>query len=153
MKRGRKNIYDTHIKPRFDDIKKWLEEGATEQQIYENLGVSKTAFYKYKAENAEFSELLKKGRRNLVVQLRGALVKKALGGYTYTTKKTVMKTDGNGKNVTIETNEHYAEPDVAALNLCLKNYDSENWANDPQMMKLKREELELKKEQAEKNDW
>lgn len=146
-------MYDSHIKPHFDDIKKWLEEGATEQQIYENLGVSKTTFYKYKEEKSEFAELLKKGRRNLVVQLRGALVKKALGGYTYTTKKTVMKTDGNGKNVTIETNEHYAEPDVAALNLCLKNYDPDNWANDPQMMKLKREELELKKEKAKEDDW
>ena len=153
MKRGRKNMYDSHIKPRFDEIKKWLEEGATEQQIYENLGVSKTTFYKYKEEKSEFAELLKKGRINLVVQLRGALVKKALGGYTYTTKKTVMNTDGNGKNVTIETNEHYAEPDVAALNLCLKNYDPDNWANDPQMMKLKREELELKKEQSEKDNW
>ena len=30
-------MYDSHIKPRFDEIKKWLEEGATEQQIYENL--------------------------------------------------------------------------------------------------------------------
>ena len=146
-------MYDSHIKPHFDDIKRWLEEGATEQQIYENLGVSKTTFYKYKDEKSEFSELLKKGRRNLVVQLRGALVKKALGGYTYTTKKTIMKTDGNGKNVTIETNEHYAEPDVAALNLCLKNYDPDNWANDPQMIKLKREELELKKEQAKEDDW
>ncbi len=153
MKRGRKSVYDTHIEPRLEEIKKWVEEGATEQQIYENLGISKTAFYKYKSENAEFSELLKKGRRNLVGQLRGALVKKALGGYTYETKKTVTKTDGNQKSITIETSEHYAEPDVAALNLCLKNYDPDNWANDPQMMKLKREELELKKEQAEKDDW
>jgi hypothetical protein len=34
----------------------------------------------------------------------------------------------------------------------LKNYDSEAWANDPQMLKLKREELALKKELAD-NNW
>lgn len=150
---GRKSIYETKIKPHLGEIKKWLKTGATEKQIYETLGVSKTAFYKYKKENAEFAELLKNGRTELVTELRGALVKKALGGYTYSTKKTTMKTDGNQKSVTIETSEHYAEPDVAALNLCLKNYDSENWANDPQMLELKKQELKLKEEQAKKDDW
>ena len=34
-KRGRKSVYDTKIKPRFDDILKWLRNGATEKQVYE----------------------------------------------------------------------------------------------------------------------
>ena len=59
-KRGRKSVYDTVIKPRFDDILKWLRNGATEKQVYENLGIGKDAFYKYKNEKSEFNELLKK---------------------------------------------------------------------------------------------
>ena len=46
-----------------------------------------------------------------------------------------------------------AHPDVAALNLCLKNYDKDNWANDPQMLKLKEKELELRKEACDKDNW
>ena len=78
-KRGRKSVYDTKIKPRFDDILKWLRNGATEKQIYKNLDIDKVTFYKYKKEKIEFFNLLKKGQESLVEQLRGALIKKALG--------------------------------------------------------------------------
>lgn len=152
-KRGRKSAYETHIKPRFSDILKWLENGATEKQIAYNLGVSYSTFNKYKAEKTEFAEILKNGRKNLVLQLRGALVKKALG-FEYKEVKKYSKKDENG-NVThyVEETTKPALPDVAALNLCLKNYDPDEWANDPQQLRLKEKELELRREIAEKNDW
>ncbi len=152
-KRGRKSVYETHIEPRFSDISKWLESGATEKQIYENLGVSRNAFYKYKKDKKEFYELLKNGRKNLVVQLRGALVKKALG-FKYVERKTVTGKDANGETVErTEIYERAALPDVAALNLCLKNYDADEWANDPQMLRIKEKELELKREIADRDNW
>ena len=152
-KRGRKSVYETHIEPRFSDISKWLESGATEKQIYENLGVSRNAFYKYKKDKKEFYELLKNGRKNLVVQLRGALVKKALG-FKYVERKTVTGKDADGKTVKrTEIYERTALPDVAALNLCLKNYDADEWANDPQMLRIKEKELELKREIADRDNW
>lgn len=152
-KRGRKSAYETRIKPRFSEVLKWLENGATEKQIYENLGVSRDVFYKYKREYKEFQDLIKNGRKSLVLQLRGALVKKALG-FSYVETKTVKTKDENGENIErIETTVKTAMPDVAALNLCLKNYDPDNWANDPQALKLKREELELRREIADRDDW
>lgn len=152
-KRGRKSAYETRIKPRFSEILEWLQTGATEKQICENLGISKDAFYKYKREKTEFNELVKKGRESLVTQLRGALVKKALG-FDYTETKTV-KTRGVGGEVIerIETTVKHSLPDVAALNLCLKNYDPDEWANDPQANAIKREELELKKKIYEDGKW
>ena len=152
-KRGRKCVYETHIKPRFSDISEWLKSGATERQIYENLGVSKDAFYKYKREKSEFSELIKNGRKSLVLQLRGALVKKAFG-FNYCEKKTVTTKNENGETVErVETFERVALPDVAALNLCLKNYDPDEWANDPQALRIKEKELELKREIADRDAW
>lgn len=152
-KRGRKSVYETHIEPRFSEISKWLENGATEKQIYENLGVSRNAFYKYKKDKKEFYELLKNGRKNLVIELRGALVKKALG-FKYIERKTVTGKDANGEPVErTEIYERAALPDVAALNLCLKNYDADEWANDPQMLRLKEKELELKREIADRDNW
>ena len=152
-KRGRKSVYDTHIKPRFSEISAWLQNGATEKQVYQNLGISKDAFYKYKREKEEFAELIKKGRETLVIQLRGALVKKALG-FEYTERKKYSKHDTDGKVYQyVEETTKTALPDVAALNLCLKNYDPDEWANDPQMLRMKEKELELKRELAERDAW
>ena len=151
-KAGRKNAYDTIIKPRFDDITEWLRNGATEKQIYENLGIDKATFYRYKDSKSEFRDLLKNGRSSLIIQLRGALVKKALG-YTYTEIKHYNKIE-DGKPVQyVEETTKTAHPDVAALNLCLKNYDADDWANDPQLLKLKEKELDLRREIADKDKW
>ena len=152
-KRGRKSAYEITIKPRFSDISEWLKNGATEKQIADNLGVAYSTFNKYKAEKTEFAEFLKNGRKSLVIQLRGALVKKALG-FSYVETKTVKTKDENGENIErIETTVKTALPDVAALNLCLKNYDPDEWANDPQALKLKEKELELKREIADRDAW
>lgn len=152
-KRGRKNKYETHVKPNLDCIKKRIGEGATEEMVCNELGIGVSTFNVYKKEFQELQEVLKKGRQDIVSELRGSLIKRALG-FDYEEKKSYTKTDENG-NVTsyVEVTVKHAVPDVGALNLALKNYDAENWANDPQNLKLKREELELKKKQAENNEW
>lgn len=152
-KRGRKSSYETTIKPRFDDILRWLRNGATEQIICHNLGITQKTFYKYKAEKSEFSELLKKGRESIVEELRGILMKKARG-FEYKEYKRVTKVeDGETTIQSIEEYTKQALPDVAAANLLLKNYDKENWSNDPRSDDLKQAEFELKKKAFEKDNW
>ena len=65
-----------------------------------------------------------------------------------------MKKDEDG-NVSeyMEITERVALPDVAAINLALKNYDKDEWSNDPALLDLKKQELELKKQLAEANNW
>lgn len=167
-KRGRKNKYETHIVPFFSHILEWLSNGATERQIAEKLGIAYSTFNDYKVKYPELTEILEKGRRNLVADLRGALVKKAMG-FHYTEKKVVrehvdMPEDvrdfllENGftreqieraELVKTEIADKYATPDVAALNLALKNYDKDDWSNDWQNYELRKRELELK----EKKEW
>ena len=151
-KRGRKSVYDTKIKPRFDDILKWLRNGATEQQIYKNLGITKQTFYTYKKEKMEFFDLLKKGQESLVEQLRGALIKKALG-FEYKESKRITKYEDGNEIIQTEEYTKQSLPDVAAANLLLKNYDKENWSNDPRSDDIKREELEIKKKLFDKENW
>ena len=111
--------------------------------------------------NQELASAIDDGRKSLVIELRGALIQKALGIKTTVKKGMKCKSvyyDDSGKRcereeVEIYEEEIYIPPDVAALNLALKNYDKENWANDPQLLELKREELRYKKEQDEKNNW
>lgn len=147
-KRGRKNKYYTHVEP---NLMKILEmcKTMTEQQIAEQLGVGYSTFMEYKKQFPELTETLKKGRQNLVAELRSALIKKAKG-YDYTETEV---THENGV-ITKRVEKHKSfGPDVAAINLLLKNYDKDNWANDPQTLELRKKELELRERQVEANEW
>lgn len=152
-KRGRKSKYEDYVQPRLEEVKKWIENGATEEQICKNLGVAVSTFNEYKNKYPELMEVLKNGRISIVEKLRGALVKSALG-FEYTESKTYKKRDENGNEIAYtEISKKYSTPNVAAINLALKNYDKDGWANDPQMMELRKMELEFKKEMAEKENW
>lgn len=154
-KTGRKSIYEEKIKSRFPDIEKWLKGGATEKQVAAALGIAESTWFRYKAENKELNEFVKKiDRTEIVLDLRSSLLKRA-HGFTYEEKKQYIKEDQVTGHKTKYTEIHtkQALPDVAAINLALKNYDKENWANDPQMLDLKKQELELRKLAAEAENW
>ena len=152
---GRKDYYKERIEPRLAEIKEWYSIGVSEEQVYKNLGVGRTTYYKYKKSKPELQEAIRSGVIPIVVKVRSALVKSALG-FTYTEKKTYIKQEpdgtGNIKPVSYEEiTERYAQPNVASCNLLLKNLDKDNWANDPQAMRMRELELKQKTEGAENN--
>lgn len=152
-KRGRKSKLDI-VKENLEHIKKWASLGATEAQIAKSLGISRSAFCEYKKDFKELEDVIKNARMDLVIDLKGTLVERAKG-FEYEEKKQYIKKDevtGNKTQYT-EITTKKALPDVAALNLCLKNWDKE-WQNDPALYELKRQELELRKKMAkEKDEW
>lgn len=170
-KRGRKSKYETYVKPYLKDIEEWCNT-MTEAQIAKRLGIGLSTFQYYKTEFPELSRAVKNGRTDLVSDLRSALIKKAKG-YKYTESKVVTeevkwpdemytalidagftpKQIASSKLVRTEVTSKESSPDVAAINLALKNYDKENWANDPQMLEIRKKELELREKQIEANSW
>lgn len=151
-RRGRKNYWNV-IKSNLDKIEKLSANGATEKQIAtEFLKISYSTFNKYKADKKELQDALKRGKKLIVPELRGAMIKRGLG-FKYEEKKHYIKEE-DGKKVTYtEITEKYALPDVAAMNLALKNYD-EDWYNDKKAYDLKKQENELRKKMLEsKEDW
>lgn len=151
--RGRKGKYETYVKPYFEKIEKWLNGGASEAQVAEALGISYASFNNYKRDYKELRELCEKPRVGVVLDLRSALMKRALGMQVKKVK-TYSKKDEDGNEVKYtEMTVDELPPDVAAINLALKNYDKQNWANDPQALELKKQELEIKKMLAEAKDW
>ena len=152
-KRGRKTVYETHIAPRLKDIAKWREVGATVENICAVLGVSKTTFHKYLNEQTEFMNAYKKGTAELVMDLRGELVRIAKK-HTLETKKQYIKQDMETGHKTqyTEITTKEVDGDIAAINLLLKNLD-ENWSNDPQNLALRKQELELRKQIAAANNF
>lgn len=151
---GRHDLYVERVKPRFEEIEKWIQEGATEKQVASALGIGYTAFNNYKVRYKEFSDFLKNiDRGKIIVDLKSALLKKALG-FTYEEEKKYVKTDpktGLAFNY-VEIQKCYCPPDVAAINLMLKNLDKD-WSNDPKNDEFKRMELELRKQSLEKDNF
>ena len=147
---GRPNKYLSDVKPRFDEILEWLQVGATEKEICENLGVNPKVFCRYKKQYCELNDLIKKGRRKPVQAIKSALYKRAIG-MKFTECKVIEDSDGNWKK---ETVEKYAVPDPTSALILLKHWDKEQeWTSDPASLKLRKKELELKEKQAESEDW
>lgn len=171
--RGRKSKYETHVKPRFDEIKKWLERGATNKEIMKALGVGKTAFNRYLNTYKELEDLIKNNRINAVEEIKCALFKKAVGFEYEETKiiKVEIELDDDlksaltelGVNIDVltkpkqiktEITKKRALPDPASCLILLKHWaKDEGWTNDPLTLELKKKEFELKKEIAEKEHW
>lgn len=170
-KRGKPGKYEDYVKPYLPLISEWCRT-MTEQQIAEKLGIGYSTFNQYKVDYPEVKEAIKKGKQNLVAELKSSLIKKAKG-YEYTeTKETTERVKwpdelytmmldagftpqqiGQARLVKTEVSHKKAAPDVAAINLALKNYDKEDWANDPQMLEIRKKELELREKQIENSEW
>lgn len=145
---ARPEKYLTNVEPYLEEIKQMCLT-MSEAQIAETLGVSISAFKRYKHQYEPLKAALKKGRQTLVMELRSALIQRAKGFEVLETKKIYEY----GALAKIEKVTKYYPPDVAALNLALKNYDPDNWANDPQMIRIREKELELQERKLEQGEW
>lgn len=148
---GRKDKYETHVKPRLDEIKGWYGI-LKESQIAKKLGVSVASFENYKTQHPELVECLKQGKEILIEDLKNTLKQKAKGFHYTETKKTIRVINGE-KTQVVEEYERYSPPDTGAIHLLLKNLD-DTWTNDDkQTLELKRQKLELEKLKAENENW
>lgn len=158
---ARPSKYEANVKSRFDEIREWLELGATEKEIYTNLKISKDSWIDYKKKYTELTELIKKSRKNPVNEIKAAMLKRAKG-FQYEEKKVITQRieyeDGEivvpAKLIRTEVTTKTALPDVAAGLILLQHWaKDEGWTRDPQSLELKKRELELKEKQAEDNNW
>lgn len=171
-----KSKYETDVKSKFGEIKKWLEIGATEQEIAKNLGIAKSTFCNYKKKYTELSDFIRENRKKPVIEIKSAMLKRALGFEYIETKTVKQKIDlpeelaiileqyGVDTSklkkpyvVRIEETKKQALPSETAGLILLKHWDKDEngkakWTGDPASLEIKQEELKLKKEQME-NDW
>ena len=130
------------------------EQGATEKQIAKQLGIAYSTFCDYKNKYPELSETTKgKDMRELVEELRSALVKKALG-FEYKEKKEYIKEDpATGKPTKyLEVVTKAALPDTTAIFGALNIYDSE-YVKDRANYELRKKDFELRKALAKANNF
>lgn len=77
---ARPNKYETHVAPRLEEIKDWVRNGATDEEVIKRLGISKRSFYEYKREFSQFSHSLKESKEIVDSQVENALLQNALKG-------------------------------------------------------------------------
>ena len=58
----------------------WARDGLTEEQIANNMGIDRTTLYRWKKDNCNINNTLKKGREVVDFEVENALLKNALEG-------------------------------------------------------------------------
>lgn len=146
------NKYTELIEPNLDLVRQLAKDGATDIEIYTSFGVSETSWLRYKKAYPELKVALCEGRKTVVAEIKRAMLKKALG-YTHLETKRVMKETDDYVTITTEEHEKYYPPSEGAAAMILRNYDPEWIDRDQTSIKLRQEELKLKREIAEANNF
>lgn len=149
-KRGRKSKYDEYVKPYIAKIVEWTKSGATEKEICTALGISVSTFNEYKKQYSELSDALRAGRQSVVLEIKAALLKRALG-FEYEEKKGMQRKGDNP--IVTEVYRRYIPPDTTAAAMLLRNYDPDWRDRDSLISDIKKQEIELKKAIAEANNF
>ena len=100
-------------------IEGWARDGLTDEQIAENMGVSRSTLNSWKEKYSDISDTLKRGKEIVDRQVENALLKRALG-YRY--DEVTMENGVETKRVTKEV-----MPDTTAQIFWLKNRKPEEW--------------------------
>lgn len=117
-----------------DDIISCIREGDSNILACKKVGISKSTFYEWLESYPDFSDSLKKARkefRETIVQTLEQSLWKRAAGYEVEEVKNEYRTLKDGGKVLVKsskTTKHFP-PDTGALIFALTNLDPENWKN------------------------
>ena len=101
----------------------WAREGLTDEQIANNIGISRSTLFEWRKNNQDISNALKKGKEVVDYEVENALLKRALG---YTIKLKEQKIDKDGCVHDLEKDVHIPA-DTTAQIFWLKNRRKMQW--------------------------
>ena len=134
MKKGKfgptvEENYASKVQPRLGEIRKWRRSGYGVKQVASMLGIGYSTMRDYALRFPELEEALKRGQKELIIELEDALFRKALGYEYEETQEHQEIRDGRvvatRRNITRKT----AHPDTGALAFALKNQAPAKWAD------------------------
>lgn len=118
----------------------WAREGLTDEQISNNMNISRSTLNEWKKKYSDISDTLKKGKEIVDYEVENALYKKCLGYNAKVLKNIKIKhieyEDGKKVSETEEIKEVYDEvhipADTTAQIVWLKNRKPDKWRDKPQ---------------------
>lgn len=105
-----------------EKAKAFCEQGATDLEVADHLGVNAATLYRWKGKYPEFCEALKAGKAAADDRVERSLYNRAVG-YTFDSEKVFQY---QGQIVRAQTVEH-VPPDTTAAIFWLKNRRREEW--------------------------
>lgn len=150
-----KKKYEDFVKPRLLEVGAWARNGMTEKEMAKKLGVAYSTFRKYKKEHSALLGTLQENKEIVDIKVENALLKRALG---YTTVEITEEKEFNEKtnqydNVKSKEITREVKPDVNAIEFWLKNRKRQQWSSNPQMVEIKKEEVEIRRKESESRVW
>ena len=117
-----------------DDIISYIREGESNILACKKVGISKETFYTWINDKPDFSDSLKKARkefRETIVQTLEQSLWKRAAGYEIEESKNEYRTLKDGSKVLVKSSKitKHFPPDTGALIFALTNLDPENWKN------------------------
>ena len=117
-----------------DDIISCIREGDSNILACKKVGISKSTFYEWLESYPDFSDSLKKARkefRETIVQTLEQSLWKRAAGYEVEEVKNEYRTLKDGSKVLVKSSKitKHFPPDIGALIFALTNLDPENWKN------------------------
>lgn len=161
VKTGRPNAWEAIIKPSIEDgtLEKLAKQaGMTKRKIAKAIGVSYSVFMQAQKDFTELQDIFKKARISRMEEIEESAKKEALGYWITETKTTKRKDDSGNMVATVEEFRKWCRPSTAMQIFLMcnlshqKGYKGTIYENDPARNKLRREEMELKKE-LNSEDW
>lgn len=109
--------FETHVRPRLEEIYQWMKAGYTEGSIAEQLGISYDTWWRYKRKYSEISELYTRAQDERNCLVLDAMYRKSTG-----IKASVRKQRPGKDGVAVDlVEEVYVPPDHNAADLYLRN--------------------------------
>lgn len=97
----------------------WARDGLTDEQIANNIGISRSTLFEWRKNHQDISNALKKGKEVVDIEVENALLKRALGyNYDEITYENGVETKRVTKQVA---------PDTTAQIFWLKNRRKTQW--------------------------
>lgn len=101
----------------------WARDGLTEEQIANNIGISRQSLWEWKKKKIDILNALKKGKEVVDIEVENALLKRALG-YTITLKKQKVDKEGCVHDLLEDV---HVPGDTTAQIFWLKNRRKQQW--------------------------
>ena len=129
-KRGRKSLFNPNKHPQ--QVKELAEQGKTNEQIAEALGISTVTLSTWMHKNPEFLSAIKDGKAYADGEVIDSLFARAKGGIKIKEMKVIQNPDGTKRK---EITEKEVPPDVTAQKFWLMNRQPKIW-RDKQVQEI-----------------
>lgn len=126
---GRKNKYETHVKPHMDKIFHWKQQGWYEEDIFKALGISKTTWAKYKRENEELRNVIIEGDKHIGQVAERSLFDNLKWQEAVETKEYIKIEKDGSRTKRVEKITRQIPPNITAIIFALKNKMPESYSD------------------------